>query len=179
MLIGAVTGFWATFETGSLFLGVIVAMISSAALSWIHAFTSITLRVSQIVSGLALALFGSGLASFLGRAGSNPLVGNPSRAEFEPMVVGGIADIPVFGPLLFGHDILVYLSWVIAAAASFYLFRTRMGLSLRAVGEDPASAEAAGIHVSRIRYIHVMIGGALAGLGGALLLARPGSDVAR
>jgi ABC-type uncharacterized transport system permease subunit len=167
MLIGAVTGFWATFETGSLFLGVIVAMISSAAFSWIHAFTSITLRVSQIVSGLALALFGTGLASFLGRAGSNPLVGNPSRAEFEPMVVGGIADIPVFGPLLFGHDILVYLSWVVAGAASFYLFRTRMGLSLRAVGEDPASAEAAGIHVSRIRYIHVMIGGALAGLGGA------------
>lgn len=167
MLMGAVTGFWATFETGNLALGVVVAMISSAALSWIHAFTSITLRVSQIVSGLALALFGTGLASFLGRAGSNPLVGNPSRAEFEPILTGGIADIPVVGPLLFGHDILVYLSWLVAGAASFYLFRTRMGLSLRAVGEDPASAEAAGVHVSRVRYIHVMIGGALAGLGGA------------
>lgn len=167
MLIGAVTGFWATFNTGSLAAGVIVAMASGAALSSIHAFTSITLRVSQIVSGLALALFGTGLASFLGTAGSDPLVGNASKAAFEPILVGGLADIPVLGPLVFGHDILVYVSWLAAGAASYYVFRTRMGLSLRSVGEDPASAEAAGINVSWVRYVHVMIGGAFAGLGGA------------
>lgn len=167
MLMGAVMGFWATFTTGSLTLGVIAAVIGGAALSAIHAFTSITLRVSQIVSGLALALFGTGLASFLGRAGSNPLVGNPSEKVFEPLITGGIADWPIVGPLLLGHDIMVYLSWLVAAGASYYLFHTRMGLSLRAVGEDPASAEAAGVDVSRIRYIHVMVGGALAGLGGA------------
>lgn len=167
MLIGAVTGFWATFQTGNLILGVVVAMVCASALSAVHAFTSVTLRVNQIVSGLALALFGTGLASFLGRAGSNPLVGNPSRAEFEPLIEGGIADIPVLGPVLFGHDILVYLSWLVAGAASYYLFHTKMGLSLRAVGEDPASAEASGIDVAKVRYIHVMIGGALAGLGGA------------
>ena len=167
MLIGAVTGFWATFNTGSLAIGVLVAMISGAALSSIHAFTSITLRVSQIVSGLALALFGTGLASFLGTAGSDPLVGNASEVAFEPIFVGGLADIPVLGPLVFGHDILVYLSWLAAGAASYYVFRTRMGLSLRSVGEDPASAEAAGINVTWVRYVHVLIGGALAGLGGA------------
>lgn len=167
MLIGAVTGFWATFNTGSLAAGVIVAMISGAALSSIHAFTSITLRVSQIVSGLALALFGTGLASFLGTAGSDPLVGNASRAAFEPIFEGGLADLAIVGPLIFGHDILVYVSWLAAGAASYYVFRTRMGLSLRSVGEDPASAEAAGINVSWVRYVHVLIGGALAGLGGA------------
>ncbi|MCL1593989.1 MAG: ABC transporter permease [Actinomycetia bacterium] len=167
MLVGAVSGFWATFTTGSLFLGVLVAVVAGAAFSAIHGFTSITLRVNQIVSGLALALFGIGLASFLGRAGSDPLVGNPSRAVFEPVFSGGIADWPVVGPLLFGHDILVYAAVLVAGLASYYLFHTRMGLSLRAVGEDPASAESAGVNVSFVRYVHVMIGGALAGAGGA------------
>ncbi len=167
MLIGAVAGFWATFTTGSLFLGVVTAVVAGAALSVIHAFLSVSLRVSQIVSGLALAIFGTGLASFLGRAGSNPLVGNPSRAVFKPLFSGGITEIPLVGPLLFGHDVLIYVSWIVAAGASYYLFHTRMGLSLRAVGEDPASAESAGVNVSRVRYLHVMAGGALAGLGGA------------
>lgn len=169
MVIGAVTGFWATFTTGNLAIGVLVAMIAGAALSSIHAFTSITLRVSQIVSGLALALFGTGLASFLGTAGSEPLVGNALDLEstFRPIFVGGLADLPLVGPLIFGHDVLVYLSWFAAGAASYYVFRTRMGLSLRSVGEDPASAEAAGINVTWVRYVHVLIGGALAGLGGA------------
>ncbi len=166
MLFGAVAGFWATFTTGSLWLGVIVAMIAGAALSSIHAFNSITLRVSQIVSGLALTIFGTGLAIFVGRAGSDPLVGQPSREIFEP-IFGGLADLPLVEPVIFGHDALVYVSWIVVAVASYFLFHTRPGLTLRAVGEDPASAEAAGIDVSRIRYVYVMIGGALAGLGGA------------
>jgi simple sugar transport system permease protein len=167
MLVGAVSGFWATFNTGSLTLGVLVAMLAAAALSVVHAFASITLRVSQIVSGLALTLFGTGLASFLGRAGSEPLVGNPSRETFEPIITGGIADWPVIGPLLFGHDVLVYAAVLVAGGASYYLFHTRTGLTLRAVGEDPASAESAGVDVAWVRYAHVMAGGALAGLGGA------------
>ena len=167
MLVGAVAGFWATYNTESLLLGVIIAMIAGALFSVIHAFASVTLRVSQIVSGLALTIFGTGLSSFLGEAGSEPLVGEPSKATFEPILEGGLADIPVIGPLIFGHDILVYVSWLVVAAASFYLFHTRMGLSLRAVGEDPASAESAGVNVSRVRYIHIMIGGALSGLAGA------------
>ncbi len=167
MLVGAVAGFWATFNTESLLLGVLVAMIAGAAFSVIHAFASVTLRVSQIVSGLALTIFGTGLSSFLGEAGEEPLVGEPSKATFEPILEGGLADIPIVGPLIFGHDILVYVSWLTVAAASFYLFRTRMGLSLRAVGEDPASAESAGVNVARVRYIHIMIGGALSGLAGA------------
>lgn len=167
MVFGAVAGFWATFETGSLLLGVLAAMIAGSALSAIHAFNSVTLRVSQIVSGLALTIFGTGVAAFIGRAGSDPLIGRPSRAVFEPILPEALTDLPIVGPLVFGHDALVYLSWVIVAVASYYLFRTRPGLTVRAVGEDPAGAEAAGIDVSRIRYLHVMLGGALAGLGGA------------
>jgi simple sugar transport system permease protein len=167
MLVGAVAGFWAVDRTGSLVMAVLAAMIAAGALSLIHAFSSITLRVSQIVSGLALTIFGTGLSSFIGEAGTPKLVGTPARDQFSPLIDGGIAEWPVIGPLLFGHDILVYLSWVLVAAASYFLFRTRMGLTLRSVGEDPASADAAGIDVNRIRYIYVMVGGALAGVGGA------------
>jgi len=170
MLVGAVAGFWATFQTGGgfgLFLGVVAAIIAGAAVSLIHAFLSISLRVSQIVSGLALTLFGAGLASFLGKIGSDPLVGEPARATFQPIIKGGAADWPLIGPLILGHDLLVYVGVLVAAAASFYLFHTRMGLSLRSVGEDPASAESAGVNVARVRYIHVMVGGALSGMGGA------------
>jgi simple sugar transport system permease protein len=142
-------------------------MLAGAALSVIHAFNSVTLRVSQIVSGLALTIFGTGVAVFIGRVGTTPLIGEPSRAVFEPILPQSLADLPIVGPLIFGHDALVYLSWAVVAASSFYLFRTRPGLTVRAVGEDPASAEAAGVNVSRVRYIHVMVGGALAGLGGA------------
>ncbi|MBT8207660.1 MAG: ABC transporter permease [Acidimicrobiia bacterium] len=167
MLVGAVSGFWATWVSGSLTLGVLAALVAGGAVTFLHAFSSITLRVSQIVSGLALTLFGTGLATFIGRAGETPLVGNPSKKQFEPIFDGAIAELPIVGPLLFGHDILVYLSWVVVAASSFYLFQTRFGLALRSVGEDPASAEAAGVNVNRVRYLHVIGGGALSGLGGA------------
>lgn len=167
MLFGAVMGFWATFVSGSLWLGVIAALLAGAGMSLIHAFNSITLRVSQIVSGLALTIFGTGVAVYIGKAGSDPLIGQPSKAVFEPIFPEAMADLPIVGPLIFGHDALIYLSWIVVAAASYYLFHTRPGLTVRAVGEDPASAEAAGVNVSKVRYIHVMLGGALAGLGGA------------
>lgn len=175
MLVGAVAGFWATFNTGGTFgliLGVLVAMIAGALFSTIHAFLSITLRVSQIVSGLALTIFGIGLSSFMGKVGSEPLVGEPSRETFKPLFEGGITELPLVGPIVFGQDIMVYVGVLTVALASFYLFRTRMGLSLRAVGEDPASAEAAGVNSTIVRYVHVMVGGALAGMGGAYFALR-------
>lgn len=172
MLVGAVAGFWATFTTGSLFLGVLLAIVAGAAISIIHAFLSITLRVSQIVSGLALTLFGTGLASFLGKVGADPLVGEPSRATFTPIIEGGVADWPLIGPIVLSHDVLVYVGVLTAAAASYYLFHSKLGLSLRAVGEDPASAESAGINVTTVRYVHVLVGGALSGLGGAYFALR-------
>jgi simple sugar transport system permease protein len=127
------------------------------------------LRVNQIVSGLALAIFGRGLANFIGRTTSPPLVGEPSKAQLEPLFGTGLADLPIVGPLIFGHDVMVYVSWFVVAAASYYLFHTRLGLSLRSVGENPAAADSAGLNVNRIRYIHVMVGGGLAGVAGAYI----------
>ncbi len=167
MLVGAVSGFWATFVTGSLLAGVAASLAAGAAVSLVHAFSTITLRVNQIVSGLALTIFGSGLATFIGNAGEDPLVGQRSKNSFEAIFPQGAQDLPVVGPLLLGHDVLVYVSWGLVLAGGYYVFRTRPGLTLRAVGEDPASADAVGLNVTRVRYAHVLLGGALAGLGGA------------
>lgn len=167
MLVGAVSAFWATQQSGSVWLGLVAAAVAAAAVSVLFAIPAVTLRVNQIVAGLALAILGAGLATFIGRAGSPPLVGQPPRGSFEPMLTTGPADWPVVGPLLLGHDPVVYLSWAFVAAASYYLFRTRPGLATRAVGEDPASADAAGVRVDRVRYAHVLVGGAAAGIGGS------------
>ena len=169
MLIGAVAAYWATVSTGSLWLGVAVGAAAGAALAAIHAGLVVTLRANQVVSGIALVIIGTGLSKYLGDMGSPPLTDRPAGATLEPVLGGGPADWPLVGPILFGQDAVVYLSWLFVAAASAYLFRTRPGLSVRAVGENPASADAAGISVAWFRYTHVIAGGAAAGVAGAYL----------
>lgn len=166
MLVGAVAAFWASVESGSVWVAIGVAMAAGALTSTVVAILSITLRVNQIVTGLGLVLFGTGLSSFIGRTGDPPLHGESAGATIEPFAEGGATDWPVIGPILLGHDFVVYLTWLLTAAASVYLFRTRTGLATRAVGEDPASADAAGVRVASVRYAHVLMGGAAAGLGG-------------
>lgn len=169
MLIGGVTAYATAVSTGSLTLGVLAGALGGAALSLLHGVLSITLRANQIVSGLALVVLGTGLSSYLGNIGVNPLTARPLDGAIGPVLTGGPADLPIVGPILFGQNILVYGSWVLVAAASFYLMRTRWGLALRAVGEDPATADSTGIAVWAVRYLHVLIGGALSGVAGAYL----------
>lgn len=169
MLVGAVTGFWATTVTDSLLVAVIVGALAGAGMALLHAILSITFRVNQIVSGLALVTLGTGLSAFLGDATQPPLTCCRGEVRFEPVFTGGITNLPVVGPLLFSHDIMVYASWVLVGVASYYIFKTPLGLSLRAVGENPGTADAAGISVVRYRYLHTLMGGALAGIGGAYL----------
>jgi ABC-type uncharacterized transport system permease subunit len=172
MLIGAVSGFWAVQAVGgpswlSLLAGIVVAAVAAAATSLIHAVLTITLRASQIVSGLALTIFAgaSGLSSYIGHVAN--LGGKPSRHEFDPIDVLGLHDVPVVGPILFHQNALTYISWILVVLTLLYLYRTRPGLHLRAVGESPATADAMGVNVTAYRYVHVLIGGALAGIGGA------------
>jgi simple sugar transport system permease protein len=154
-------------QTGSVWLAILVAIAAGAVMSAVVALMSITLRVSQIVTGLGVVLFGIGLSSFIGRTGDPPLHGQSASATITPFLDSGPADWPVVGPILLGHDFVVYVTWIFAALASWYLFKTRTGLATRAVGEDPASADAAGVRVAAVRYAHVLIGGAAAGFGGA------------
>lgn len=165
MLVGAVSGFLVTVQSGNHWLGVLGALGAGASMALIHAFISITLRGNQVVSGLALTIFGTGLSSFLGKN----FVGTPLQQRFNPVSIPGLADIPGLGPILFRQDAIVYLSFIMVPILYMILFRTSWGLSLRATGEDPNAADASGINVIFIRYLNTILGGALAGLGGAYL----------
>ena len=172
MLFGAAVGFWATqsvdgAEASVLVLALVAAALSGAAMAAIHAFLTITLRASQIVSGLALSIFagGLGLSAYFG--GELNLADLPATYQFGSIDVFGLADLPVLGPILFDQSALVYASWGLTLLVALYLGRTRWGLNVRAVGEAPGSADAMGINVTLYRYVHVLVGGALAGVGGA------------
>lgn len=169
MLVGAVVAYLTTVTTESTWLGLLAGAVAGTAMAAIHATLSITLRANQIVSGIALVILGAGLSQFIASQGDSPLATRPSGGTFDPLLTSGPADWPIVGPVLFGHDLLVYLSWALVAAVAWYLFKTRWGLWLRAVGEDPASADAVGISVSRVRWAHSLFGGAAAGVGGAYL----------
>lgn len=172
MLTGAVVGFWTVQNVhakpaAALAAAILAAAAAGTLLALIHAFLSVTLRANQIVAGLALTIFagGSGLSSYLGD--TLGLGGTPAAHQFKNLKFFGLADLPVAGPIIFGQSVLVYTSWLLVAMISVYLLRTRPGLNVRAVGEAPAAADAVGVNVRAYRYLHVMAGGALAGVGGA------------
>lgn len=165
MLTGAVTGFITTLATGNPWLGVLAAALAGAALALVHGVLTITFRANQVVSGLAITIFGTGFASYIGK----PVVGTPLPGAFTGIAIPGLAQIPALGPILFDHDPLVYLSYLLVPALWHWLYRTRPGLNLRATGENPAAADAMGLNVFLTRYVYVVVGGALAGIAGAHL----------
>ncbi|MFZ2501112.1 MAG: ABC transporter permease [Nocardioides sp.] len=166
MLLGAVTAFLVGDKTGSAMLALAVGSLAGAALAAVHAFLSITLRASQIVSGLSLTIFGTGVATFIGKS----IEGQPLKPSLPVIGWGPLADIPVLGPVLFDQDIMIYGVALLSVLIWFYLHRTRTGLALRAVGESPATADSMGINVTVMRYFHTVIGGVLAGAAGAYLI---------
>lgn len=165
MLVGAMTGFSVTVKTGSPWFGLLAAMGAAGLLALIHAFLTIGLKANQVVSGLALTIFGTGLSGYLGKA----MIGIPAPATFKAWSFPGLGDLPGIGPVLFHQDSLVYLTYLLVPAIWFFLYHTRPGANLRAVGENPAAADAMGINVSATRYVYVVIGGLLAGAAGAYL----------
>jgi simple sugar transport system permease protein len=172
MLVGAVAGFWAVQHVGAsggvpLAAAIGVAALAGASMALIHAFLVVTLRANQIVSGLALTIFAgaAGLSSYLGN--DLDLSGAPAEHAFRPLDLLGLGSVPVLGPILFDQSALVYLSWACVVVIGVYLARTRPGLNVRAVGESPASADAMGVDVTAYRYVHTVVGGAFAGVGGA------------
>jgi simple sugar transport system permease protein len=172
MLMGALSGFAVTYWTSSPWLGALAALVMGGVLSLIHAVLTVTLRANQVVSGLALTLFGTGLTSFLGQ----PLVGLPAPASFQKVALPLLGDLPVLGPILFRQDMLTYISFLLVPVLWVLIYRTRAGLNLRAVGESPATTDAMGLSVAGLRYRYVAAGGMLAGLGGAAisLASNPG-----
>jgi simple sugar transport system permease protein len=165
MLVGAVSGFIAAVSFENSWLGLAAALLAGGMVALIHAFLTITLRANQTVCGLALTLFGTGLSGYLGKA----YIGMPVPQPFVAQPMPFLSGIPFIGPIMFNHDVLVYLSYLLAPLMWLFLTRTRPGLYLRALGENPAAADALGINVFFLRYLYVCIGGMLCGAGGAYL----------
>jgi simple sugar transport system permease protein len=164
MITGAICGFAIAVETGSPWLGFAGAAVGGALLSLLFVLLTQVALANQVASGLALTLFGLGFSALMGQG----YVGiKPPRIEKLDIPVLG--DLPVVGPILFGHDPVLYLGIAIIAAIWFMLNRTRAGLILRAVGENHDAAHALGYKVVRIRIMAIMFGGACAGLGGAYI----------
>ena len=171
MIMGAVSGFAAAFHTESVAAGVLTAMVVGGAMAFVHAFLTITLLAEQVVSGLALTLLGSGLASFLGQRlgpGGMPLVGQIGP-RFGRIAIPFLSELPLLGPSVFNRDILSYVMYLFVPVAWYFMYRTRPGLHLRAIGESPQTADAMGVNVFALRYLYTVVGGMLVGLGGAHL----------
>lgn len=164
MLFGAVVGFIIGLSTGNLWLGVLLAMLAGMLLSALFAVVALVFNANQVATGLALTIFGVGLSSFVGAV----WVGKPLHG-FEPLAIPLLSDIPLIGRMLFAQDVLVYLSFALFALVAWTLLKSRVGLIIQAVGENPDAASAMGLPVLRVRTLAVLFGGAMAGLAGAYL----------
>lgn len=169
MLMGAVTGFYICSLTQNLFLGLFSAVIAGILGGLIYAVLTVSLRTNQVVTGLALTTFGTGFANFLGK----PLVGQRLNESAVGMTkslhIPFLSDIPYIGTIFFKQNIFFYITIVIAIFLGIYLFKTKWGLNLRAIGENPASADASGVRIMLYKYVHIVFGCALCALGGAYL----------
>jgi general nucleoside transport system permease protein len=164
MVMGAVAGFAVANLTGSLSLGLVAAIVAGVMMSLIFGVLTLSLRANQVATGLALTLLGLGLSGLIGES----FVGIPGE-RLPRLDIPYLTDIPVIGKIIFGQDVLVYVSLAMTVLIAWFLFRSRAGLVLRAVGDNHSSAHALGYRVIPVRYLAVMFGGAMAGLSGAYL----------
>jgi simple sugar transport system permease protein len=188
MLAGAFAAAATAAVTGSAWLGLGAAILAASALALLHAFACVTLRGSQVVSGMAINVLASGLTATLALAwfrqgGQTPAL--PASARFPAIPLAGaewIAEVPVLGRVLTGivggHTAPVYIAFALVPVAAFVLWRTRFGLRLRACGEAPGAVDAAGVSVARLRYAGVMIAGVLCGMAGAAISTAQGAAFA-
>lgn len=164
MVVGAISGFVVTAETGSHFMGVVIAAGAGTVMALIFGLMTQVLLANQVATGLALTIFGLGLSALLGQGYTGY-----SAPAMDRLDIGGLSDLPLIGPLLFGHEPLFYFSIIMVPLTGWFLYRTRSGMILRAVGENHEAAHAIGYPVVRVRLAAVAFGGAMAGLGGAHL----------
>ncbi len=168
LLSGAFASALGAFFTGNVWIGILLAIALGGIVGLLHAYLCVTLRVDQLVSGLAINLTSAGLTSFWAR-----ILFNSGQTQQLPSLqsipIFGLKNIPILGSVLFNQDFLIYFLFLLVPFTTYLLFHTSLGLSLRAVGEYPRAADTAGVSVTFVRYIAVTISGCLAGLGGAYL----------
>ena len=166
MLLGAFAAFYVAFQTGNLWLGLLAALIVGAIMGLAMAFVSITLQAEQGISGIGFYLFGLGMSDLLFQ---QTLGSVETVSGFPPIHIPFLSDLPFVGRVLFSHNLMVYMAYLLVPVAWFVLNKTTLGLKIRAVGENPGAADALGVSVSKVRYMTVTLGGALSGIAGASL----------
>lgn len=169
MIMGSLGAFVTAYTTKNPILTLIAGMICGALGGFIFAFLTVFLRANQTVTGLALTIFGTGIANFLGKAYVGKVVPDNIKLFFSPKKIPVLGEIPFLGKILFTQSVFVYLAILIVILTGVYVYKTKYGLTLSAIGENPAAADSAGINVSLYKYVHILYGGALCGLGGAFL----------
>jgi simple sugar transport system permease protein len=169
MLMGAMTGFLVTFTSGSIWLGVLAGAGVGMLLGLLMAFLAVYLGLSQHVSGLGITLFATGLAMFIYRLHFGAPTVPPIIEPFKQITIPLLSKIPVIGPGLFTQYSLTYIAWLLIPALSILLYKTKIGLKIRTVGENPVVADTVGVNVLLTRTLCLVAGGALMGIGGAFL----------
>lgn len=165
MLVGAVSGFAVGTITSNAWLGILVAMLLGCLLALIHAVLTICLKANQVASGIALTIFGTGLSAYLGHS----FIGTPPTSTFNAFNLPLLSSIPILNKIFFEQDILVYIGYMLVIFIWVILYKTKIGLLIRATGEYPGAVDSEGHNVFWIRFLSVIVGGALAGAGGAYL----------
>lgn len=175
MAMGAIGGYWLACTTNSLFMGFVGAFLSAALGALIYAFLTVTLQANQNVTGLALTIFGNGIYLFIGRsltvANKFPSLNDLPRLK-NLVADNGIPvlrDIPYIGKLLFSYNVFVYIAIIVAVFCWIYISKTKPGLRVRALGENPGAADACGVNVNRMKYFNIILGGGITGFGGLYL----------
>jgi ABC-type uncharacterized transport system permease subunit len=163
MLMAAFIGFLADVWTGNLFLSVIIGMLTGALMGALLAFMSVTLKIDQIIGGTVINIIALGLSGYFYQ------VGLIIKGKLSPISLGPLADLPIVGSVLFDNPPITYTAIILVFVVHYLLFKTKWGLRTRAVGEHPRAADTVGVNVYLIRYVNVILGGAIAGLGGVFL----------
>lgn len=183
MYMGAIGGFYVGLKTNSVLFALLAAFSLGALGALIFAFLTVTLQANQNVTGLTLTIFGTGFATFFGEMmikstpSGTPKLSSEFSARLSEKAIPLLSKIPYLGKLLFSHNSLVYFGIVIALLCWLYIKYTRHGLNMRFVGENAAAADASGLNVTRIKYINILLGGGICGLGGAYISLINGGGV--
>lgn len=173
MSLGACAGFMAGYMSDNFIVAILASFLAGMFGALIYGLLTVTFMANQNVTGLTLTIFGVGLSNFIGvfmlERSANGSLKLPEHvtAQMRNIHIPGLSDIPVLGELLFSYNPFIYLGLIIAVAASFYLYKTKTGLNVQAIGENPGSADAVGINVSRMKYINILLSGGICGIGGA------------
>jgi simple sugar transport system permease protein len=170
ILLGALASFLTAHVSGMVWLSLLAALLTGVAFNLLLAWMYVTVRASQVVVGLVFNVLALGVAATVYRLALGESVGPQSVPMFLPVHIPWLSDLPLVGPIVFGQNVLLYLTLGLVVVAHLVLYRTSFGLALRAAGENPSAADAAGVSVPRMRYTGVLIGGATAGMAGAYLV---------